>query len=283
LPRLICLKESDQEFLVDLSNALAVDSLVAHMEPNGDTTFVEMFPGEADLCCHGPEGRFVHEILMPFVREGKATQAVTTSTRVANSCVRTFPPGSEWVYAKLYTGTAAADLVLCDSLAPLVDTLVQSGVIDRWFFLRYRDPGWHIRIRFHLVDRHQHTRVVGALQELFASEARACRASRLQLDTYDREVERYGGVKDSSTLTVSPVWRFCRSSGVKDYWVPMSAGACYSLGWLVSLTILVSTSKPKFPWSRRLVIDFKASTGWVRSCALQLESASAVSDLSWRP
>jgi thiopeptide-type bacteriocin biosynthesis protein len=193
LPRLICLKESDQEFLVDLSNALAVDSLVAHMEPNGDTTFVEMFPGEADLCCHGPEGRFVHEILMPFVREGKATQAVTTSTRVANSCVRTFPPGSEWVYAKLYTGTAAADLVLCDSLAPLVDTLVQSGVIDRWFFLRYRDPGWHIRIRFHLVDRHQHTRVVGALQELFASEARACRASRLQLDTYDREVERYGG------------------------------------------------------------------------------------------
>src|SRR6202030_2223556 len=33
---------------------------------------------------------------------------------------RTFPPGSEWLFAKLYTGTATADRVLRDVLAPLV-------------------------------------------------------------------------------------------------------------------------------------------------------------------
>ena len=44
---------------------------------------------------------------------------------------RTFAPGSEWLYAKLYTGTATADRVLRDVLAPLVREALGSGWAGR--------------------------------------------------------------------------------------------------------------------------------------------------------
>ncbi len=62
---------------------------------------------------------------------------------------RTFPPGSEWLYAKLYTGTATADQILRDVIAPLVAEVLGSGAAERWFFIRYGDPDWHVRLRFH--------------------------------------------------------------------------------------------------------------------------------------
>jgi Lantibiotic biosynthesis dehydratase C-term len=49
---------------------------------------------------------------------------------------RTFPPGFEWTYLKLYTGSASADLLLREMVAPLAHDLTSSGAADRRFFLR---------------------------------------------------------------------------------------------------------------------------------------------------
>ena len=32
---------------------------------------------------------------------------------------------------------------------PLVDQALGSGAADGWFFLRYGDPEWHLRLRLH--------------------------------------------------------------------------------------------------------------------------------------
>src|SRR5262249_34676440 len=142
-------------------------------------TLIEMFPGPDQLCVRGPEGRFVHEIVVPFVREKETRRQGETAavkepvpTRSASVCPglpvpssgRSFPPGSEWLYAKLYTGPAAVDQVLRDVVKPVVQKVMHSGAADRWFFIRYGDPDWHLRLRFHGVPNRLHGEVLPALQ-----------------------------------------------------------------------------------------------------------------------
>jgi thiopeptide-type bacteriocin biosynthesis protein len=106
---------------------------------------------------------------------------------------RSFPPGSEWLYAKLYTGVATADRVLLDAVAPLAESAVASGAADRWFFIRYADPRDHLRVRFHGDPARIREEVLPPLLAIGATELTTGGVWKVQLDTYEREVERYGG------------------------------------------------------------------------------------------
>jgi thiopeptide-type bacteriocin biosynthesis protein len=65
--------------------------------------------------------------------------------------------------------------------------------VDRWFFIRYGDPDWHLRLRFHGKPARLHEEVLPALQAAAAPLLDDGRLWRIQFDTYEREVERYGG------------------------------------------------------------------------------------------
>jgi thiopeptide-type bacteriocin biosynthesis protein len=172
------------ELPVDLDNVLAVDALARAVRAGRGARIEELFPGPSELPVRGPEGAFVHELVVPFVRSRPRARRART---VAHASVeRTFPPGSEWVYARLYLGETMADRVLTDAIAPQVRDLLASGTVDRWFFLRYRDPEFHLRVRFHGDARL-------AVEALGADLVRRGQAWRIELGTYEREVERYGG------------------------------------------------------------------------------------------
>src|SRR5262249_37309648 len=124
LPRWIALADADNQLPIDLDNILAVDTLLELVREREQAILVELFPGPAKLCARGPEGRFVHELVVPFVRakgpgaagdkeKGKRTalpNAPETSPPSLPSLQRRFPPGSQWLYANLYTGPATIDL-----------------------------------------------------------------------------------------------------------------------------------------------------------------------------
>jgi thiopeptide-type bacteriocin biosynthesis protein len=105
---------------------------------------------------------------------------------------RSFPPGSEWLYIKIYCGFGWIDKLLTNTLYPLVQQLKDSGVADRWFFIRYQDPDMHIRIRFHLTDpASQVGYVLQQVHSILQSYLDTGVVQRVQLDTYVRETERY--------------------------------------------------------------------------------------------
>uniref|UniRef100_A0A832I6C7 Lanthionine biosynthesis protein LanB n=1 Tax=Eiseniibacteriota bacterium TaxID=2212470 RepID=A0A832I6C7_UNCEI len=104
-----------------------------------------------------------------------------------------FAPGSEWLYAKLYAGPAVADRVLREVVAPLVESVRASGAADRWFFVRYADPDHHLRLRFHGDPRRLLAEVLPGLHARIEPLRRAGLVHRVQLDTYLRELRRYGG------------------------------------------------------------------------------------------
>jgi thiopeptide-type bacteriocin biosynthesis protein len=224
LPRLCALSDGDNILPVDLDNALSVESLVQLVKERDAATLIELFPGSDELCVSGPEGSFVHELIVPFVKskddikqkpevrgqksEKNQQSSAYSESSLPNSIsssstfipylspfVRRFPPGSEWVYVKLYTGTATADRVLCDVVRLLVEQLMDVGAVDQWFFIRYGDPEWHLRLRFHGVPEKVHAEVVPALESRINPLLEDGRIWRVQFDTYEREVERYGGAE----------------------------------------------------------------------------------------
>jgi thiopeptide-type bacteriocin biosynthesis protein len=195
LPRYVSLADADNELLVDLDNVLSIDSWLDVVEERKEAMLIEFFPGPDQLCARGPEGRFVHELIVPLVRVRKEEEArpQRRSAEPAPATPRSFPPGSEWLYVKLYTGSSTADRVLRELIAPAVEEALDSGAADGWFFIRYGDPQWHVRVRFHGDPETLCGKVLPAISAAAAGWLADGRLWKLQLDTYEREVERYGG------------------------------------------------------------------------------------------
>lgn len=112
---------------------------------------------------------------------------------------RTFIPGDNWIYYKLYCGARTADSILTDAILPLTEMLSQKGVISKWFFIRYSDPDFHIRLRFYVKDTDTIGQVVSELHTILSPYVTDDVIHKVQLDTYVRELERYG----ASTVAVS--------------------------------------------------------------------------------
>jgi lantibiotic biosynthesis protein len=192
LPRLVALADGDNVLPVDLDNIVSIESFVAVIKQRTEATLTELFAGTSDeLCVQGPEGRFVHELVVPFVRK----QPRPDPRRPARPAAvrRVFPPGSEWLYAKLYCGPSAADRLLRELARPLLVEALSGGAADRWFFIRYADPHWHLRLRIHGSPERLHAEVLPALQAAAERALGDGSLWKLELGTYEREVERYGG------------------------------------------------------------------------------------------
>ncbi|MDR1180381.1 MAG: thiopeptide-type bacteriocin biosynthesis protein [Bacteroidales bacterium] len=105
---------------------------------------------------------------------------------------RIFIPGSEWAYFKLYTGTKTADAILKNEMIGYVREMLKNNIIDKWFFIRYSDPDFHIRLRLHLKETRNFTCIFNRFFEYFQPIVNADLVWNIQCDTYKREIERYG-------------------------------------------------------------------------------------------
>ena len=177
-PRLVALQRPGVALPVDLDDPLGAEVLLRAARDGEDVVVHEWWPAPDRMPVDGPDGRLHHELVIPFVST-RAPSPPRPAPRHAD-VHRTFPPGSAWSSLKLYCGTAVAERIVAEDLPAVV-----AG--RRWHFLRYADPEHHLRIR-----------VLGGPDGLLALGARMVDeglAWRAVLDTYEREVERYGDVE----------------------------------------------------------------------------------------
>ncbi len=205
LPRFVGLVDSDNVLPVDLDNPLSVASFVDELRGRDGIALQELLPGAGIDVAEAPEGRFTNEIIVPVVRPARAATGVAAAAgtvpapaavavRASAAPIRhAFPPGSEWLMAKLYAGPALVDRVLTEVAAPLAESLRGAGAVTKWFFLRYGDPDWHLRLRLHGDPERLVREAIPALHAATDALVADGRLHRVQLDTYVREVQRYGG------------------------------------------------------------------------------------------
>jgi thiopeptide-type bacteriocin biosynthesis protein len=176
---------------IDLERSEAALQLLALARGRERIRLQELYPELDRMCAIGADGHYAHEMLIPFVRS--QTSPAKRITAPAPFSVRTFPPGSRWLYAKIYTGPATSDRVLRTAIAPLMRDVLAAKWIENWFFIRYADPEPHLRVRIQGAPDHLLQNVLPLLHNRLAPLLLSGRVARIQLDTYEREVERYGG------------------------------------------------------------------------------------------
>lgn len=140
-------------------------------------------------------GDFANQLVIPFYKDEKESDKVRTfMTGGGGAIKRIFPPGSEWVYSKVYCGAFVSDNIL-KKLGAISEELLEKQLIDQFFFIRYNDPHYHIRFRMHLVSSSSisaYAQVVAMIHQILAPYVESRQVWKIQMDTYTRELERYG-------------------------------------------------------------------------------------------
>ncbi|MDJ1498471.1 lantibiotic dehydratase [Cytophagaceae bacterium DM2B3-1] len=200
IPQHITIKQADALLPIDLRNDLCLELLQQHITQIESSLLVEenLFTQD-NVWIEGPNGRFTHEFILPI--QYPVSVNSIQNTPPATTITRSFPPGSEWTYVKIYCGINTADELLLTVIKPLSEELLEGKLIDKWFFIRYTDPNFHLRIRFHETQ-------AGAgqiLQKLYTQLQPYLSTNlifTIQADTYQRELERYGdsSIEESETL-----------------------------------------------------------------------------------
>jgi thiopeptide-type bacteriocin biosynthesis protein len=206
VPRHIYVASGDNRLLLDLEDMAQAEELraeVNRLRPDGHLFLQEALPSPDHAWMEGPGGRFIAEFVVPLVLRNddassnpmsRPPRVVASAPVMASSTDRLRPPGSDWLFAKLYCPRPLEDDLLIGPVAELCEEILASGAAEDWFFIRYADPDFHIRLRFRGDPEHLVGRVVPQLCSSANRLIREGACSRLCFDTYERELERYGGV-----------------------------------------------------------------------------------------
>ncbi len=213
LPERVYVTVADNRLLLDLGQADDREQVRRELKSSGGTLRLEeALPDIGDTWLPGPDGRYLTELVISLVRRPSDVPARTPADAGSAASVqpvevaqparrarrvdvreRVRLPGGDWLFAKFYAPYEQLTPLLTVHLADLIDMAENSGLTRRWFFLRYSDPEPHLRIRWQgepdLLVRHLLPQVSDFAGQLLD----AGRISRLALDSYDRELERYGG------------------------------------------------------------------------------------------
>lgn len=104
---------------------------------------------------------------------------------------RTYVPSDEWIFFKIYTGVRIADFILVKDLYPIIDEFVIEGKVEKIYFIRYRDPDFHLRLRLLVSNKDFFGLVFNTISKILKTLLEKELIWKFQLDTYEREIERY--------------------------------------------------------------------------------------------
>lgn len=149
---------------------------------------------------------------------------------------RNFILGDSWLYYKIYTGPKTADLILSEIILPIAEELIKAKIIDKWFFIRYSDPKHHLRVRFHYNKPEHVGQIINALYPHFKQFVDQDLIWKLQIDTYQREIERYG----SNTIALGETLFYHDSLMITKFIEMIEGDEGEELRWLFSLRAIDS-------------------------------------------
>jgi lantibiotic biosynthesis protein len=183
IPRWVAISEGESPVSLDLNNDTCIDIILDRAENVTTLTLLE------DLERVTRDG-YATEFVVPLVRNRAphiptATAAVTQVVAVHE---RRFIAGSEWLAIKMYAGPFICERLLSGALG---DALKQ---LPRWFFLRGSKPSNYLALYIHGDGRILLNETWPRLEQLLRPSFDDGTVWRVQLDTYEREIERFGGV-----------------------------------------------------------------------------------------
>jgi thiopeptide-type bacteriocin biosynthesis protein len=187
-PRRIELEEGDNSLLLDLDDSFDLEQLLRVARKGRELVFSEVLDDVDDDGLIDGQATWRNEIVVPLHRPVRFPQVPAPVLQ------RDLPqlPLAQALYVKLYGGPEVLDTRMLPLAVEWVAAQRRAGAIVNWFFIRYADPDWHLRLRVFPVPG-QHLRVLEQLIGLAEQSQQKGLLSRFELTAYEREMARYGG------------------------------------------------------------------------------------------
>lgn len=209
LPHHIVIIEEDNELYLNLGLPICLKILEDYLRKSGKVQVREFI--------HSPENCFmddrVSEMVIPvagniseYRKETEQSNSVgkypsIVSSRRTQASSNLYPPGSEWLYFKIYTGSKTIDNLLRDKIKPFVELLTEKKLLEKWFFIRYQDPDTHLRLRFYNGSNSGfYKTVLEMFYTFFREELTNGVIHDLQVATYMPEYTRYPDMEEAEEI-----------------------------------------------------------------------------------
>lgn len=191
-----------------------------------------------------------------------------------NKIQRVFYPGDIWLYYKIYGGENVCDLILCKYILPLTRKLKQSKLIKQWFFIRYYDNDYHLRLRFQLLSKDSFQIVNNIVIQKIRPLCNARILHDIVICPYSRELERYGYNCIELTENI-----FCIDSKMISEIVGFIRNSNENYRWMISmyafdsfLNTLGKTIVDKYNFTKSISESYKSEFGYNQFNSKQLNS-----------
>ncbi|HOI33537.1 MAG TPA: thiopeptide-type bacteriocin biosynthesis protein, partial [Bacteroidales bacterium] len=149
---------------------------------------------------------------------------------------RTFIIGDKWLYLKLYTGLKTADTLITALIGSLSSSFIDDNLAEKWFFLRYNDPQFHLRWRISITDPEKIGTIITRVNKAIVPYLDNDMIYKVQVDTYKREIERYG----SNSIGILEQLFWHNSMLVCNYLSQIQEGEDEKNRWLFSMRTIDS-------------------------------------------
>ncbi|CAM4304038.1 lantibiotic dehydratase [Pseudoalteromonas byunsanensis] len=192
----VCYAIVDNVLQLNLRNAEMLSILLAETKGQSHIELKEVLSSHYQSRVVDAQGHhYNNELIVPFFNENAAIHRHSSDNPIANITAtpikRRFSAGSQWLSLKIYSGNSVLEQLLSERLQPLIEA--HHELFEKWFFIRYGDPDWHLRLRFYGDPEVLCGQLLPLLNQLLDPMIESGELHKVELMTYEREVERYGG------------------------------------------------------------------------------------------
>jgi thiopeptide-type bacteriocin biosynthesis protein len=203
LPNQVEYVEGDNLLLIDFERLEGINIFLYYLKKNSNIIVEEfLFNKENSFVVDEKNRTYTNEIVIPLYRNISITEKEVHINKNASYLKSKFTPNSEWLYFKIYGSPKLLEKILIKYILPFIEESLEGTLFEKYFFIRFKDESYHLRIRFYNRDITKQ----GGLQESFISVLQPLVANgmiqNIIIDTYNREIERYGSncMEESESL-----------------------------------------------------------------------------------
>ncbi len=208
MPRFVLIGTGDQLLSIDGHSAPAVRVCLNKLRKDKHLCIQETLHSVKYGLLHAGGKMHFNEMVIPIFNRVKAKLVEPPLTTREQASKRWVSAQDGWTYLKIYASEETCERLLVGKLFDFCLRLQKSNRIKSWFFLRFRDPDPHIRLRlFTGPGKQQGERFAISLTKKLKGEIESGLVFRLQSELYERELERYSSVRYEEIESI-----FCNDS-----------------------------------------------------------------------
>lgn len=190
LPKEFILKNGDNELYVNSQNKFFIKVFIEEIKNKSTFTIQEFFK-PSKIVSDQNGNKFCNEFIVPIYNTNPYINNYKLNRKIINTKKRIINSIDGCFYIKLYGGKNITEEILIKKLFPILSKLSKTDKISKWFFIRYNDPNFHLRIRFFCNDDDKYM-IFNKINKLLNKYISTRYIHDYSLNNYKREIERYG-------------------------------------------------------------------------------------------